>query len=156
MSRSGAMVNKIIKRDGKDCHYCGRTTVRSDAERLNRFPTVEHVLPRSLGGENSIENYVLACYKCNQKRGSHLFYCDCRECQEKILDALYSPARLQRIFDAIVAHNKPLISKDRKPVVAGRGKWKVRIGHNQQYFYTFEEAVKFASTATFVKDRDYA
>jgi 5-methylcytosine-specific restriction endonuclease McrA len=52
----------IFARDGNRCQYCGR-----------RFPTSElsldHVVPRSRGGETSWENVVCSCVKCNVKKG---------------------------------------------------------------------------------------
>jgi 5-methylcytosine-specific restriction endonuclease McrA len=52
----------IFARDGNHCQYCGR-----------RFPTTElsldHVKPRSRGGETSWENIVCSCVKCNVKKG---------------------------------------------------------------------------------------
>lgn len=32
-------------------------------------PTVDHVIPRSLGGETTIENLVTSCSPCNNKKG---------------------------------------------------------------------------------------
>ncbi len=52
----------IFARDGNRCQYCGR-----------KFPTSElsldHVTPRSRGGETSWENIVCSCVKCNVKKG---------------------------------------------------------------------------------------
>ena len=52
----------IFARDGNRCQYCGR-----------KFPTSElsldHVLPRSRGGDTSWENVVCSCVKCNVKKG---------------------------------------------------------------------------------------
>ncbi len=54
----------IFARDGSRCQYCG-----------TRFPTTElsldHVVPRSQGGESSWENVVCACLRCNIKKGGH-------------------------------------------------------------------------------------
>ena len=52
----------IYKRDRNTCQYCGSTT------RL----TIDHVLPRSRGGEDSWENLVVACSSCNTKKGNKL------------------------------------------------------------------------------------
>jgi 5-methylcytosine-specific restriction endonuclease McrA len=52
----------IFSRDGNHCQYCGK-----------RFPTAElsldHVLPRSRGGQTTWENIVCACVGCNVKKG---------------------------------------------------------------------------------------
>lgn len=45
------------------CEYC------HSSERLSasRF-TVDHVIPKSLGGSDEIDNLALACRRCNEKR----------------------------------------------------------------------------------------
>jgi 5-methylcytosine-specific restriction endonuclease McrA len=52
----------IFARDNNQCQYCGK-----------RYPTSElsldHVVPRSQGGENSWENIVCACIDCNVRKG---------------------------------------------------------------------------------------
>lgn len=52
----------IYARDGNKCQYCGAT----------RNLTIDHVIPSSKGGDNSWENLVCACYKCNTKKGNKL------------------------------------------------------------------------------------
>lgn len=48
------------------CKYCGRQLFsRLDA-------TVDHVIPRSLGGRDRPSNYVAACHPCNTGKGSKL------------------------------------------------------------------------------------
>lgn len=52
----------IFARDNNRCQYCGK-----------RFPTSElsldHVMPRSRGGEASWENIVCCCVQCNVRKG---------------------------------------------------------------------------------------
>jgi len=45
------------------CEYC------HSPERLsaNRF-TVDHVIPKSLGGSDALDNLALACRRCNERR----------------------------------------------------------------------------------------
>ena len=43
-----------------NCHWCGRQF---------EYLTVDHVLPRALGGGNSSENKVRACIQCNALKG---------------------------------------------------------------------------------------
>ncbi|WP_230529826.1 HNH endonuclease [Microvirga roseola] len=61
----------VFARDGGRCVYCGVATHRL-AKGQSRSPTLatlDHVVPRSLGGPLSRENLVLACQACNNERG---------------------------------------------------------------------------------------
>lgn len=51
----------LYKRDNFTCQYCGKTP---GSEEL----TLDHVIPRSKGGETTWENCVIACVKCNTKK----------------------------------------------------------------------------------------
>jgi 5-methylcytosine-specific restriction endonuclease McrA len=53
----------VLARDGWTCQYCG-----SDKPSL----TVDHVIPRSRGGESVWENIVASCAPCNRKKGNRL------------------------------------------------------------------------------------
>ena len=53
----------LFKRDGYTCQYCGR---RPGTEEL----TIDHVIPRSQGGESNWENCVVACVACNARKGN--------------------------------------------------------------------------------------
>ena len=52
----------IIKRDGHRCMYCGRT---------DGSMTVDHVIPKRLGGKDTWEHLVCACTKCNNRKGDN-------------------------------------------------------------------------------------
>ena len=52
----------IYARDHNLCQYCGRSFP-------TRELTLDHVLPRVQGGENSWDNLVCACVKCNARKG---------------------------------------------------------------------------------------
>jgi 5-methylcytosine-specific restriction endonuclease McrA len=52
----------ILKRDTHTCQYCGR----NGGERM----TIDHVIPKSLGGRTVWENVVSACRACNLKKGN--------------------------------------------------------------------------------------
>lgn len=52
----------VMLRDGHQCQYCSR---RPPIRDLN----IDHVLPRSRGGEDSWENLVTACRPCNLRKG---------------------------------------------------------------------------------------
>lgn len=55
----------IWLRDEGCCQYCEKKIALHEA-------TVDHVIPKSKGGQNNWENVTLACAKCNQKKGSRL------------------------------------------------------------------------------------
>lgn len=50
------------------CCWCGCATVPEPNKRNS--VTVEHILPRSMGGSNDMDNLAAACARCNQKRGT--------------------------------------------------------------------------------------
>lgn len=52
----------VHKRDGNKCVYCGET------ENL----TLDHVIPKSRGGQHTWDNLVTACMKCNNKKDNFL------------------------------------------------------------------------------------
>ena len=51
---------KIFDRDGRVCVYCG------SCENLS----VDHILPKSLGGGDEEENLVTSCSRCNSMKGA--------------------------------------------------------------------------------------
>lgn len=52
--------HNIFKRDQLRCVYCG------SPETL----TIDHVIPKSMGGRDSWDNLVTACQRCNSKKGN--------------------------------------------------------------------------------------
>ena len=54
----------ILRRDGHRCQYCGRGG--------DVALTVDHVVARAKGGQDSWENLVAACVRCNNKKGDRL------------------------------------------------------------------------------------
>ncbi len=52
----------VLARDGYSCQYCGST----------RHLTMDHVVPRSRGGDTSWENIVTSCAPCNLRKGCKL------------------------------------------------------------------------------------
>jgi 5-methylcytosine-specific restriction endonuclease McrA len=51
---------EILRRDEYTCQYCGQHTTSL---------TVDHVVPRRLGGRHSWDNLVAACPNCNHRKG---------------------------------------------------------------------------------------
>jgi len=55
----------IYARDRNRCQYCGKKFPMSEL-------SLDHVVPRSRGGEMTWENIVCACVACNVKKGGRL------------------------------------------------------------------------------------
>jgi 5-methylcytosine-specific restriction endonuclease McrA len=53
----------LFARDSWTCVYCGATDVRL---------TLDHVVPRSRGGDSVWENVVTSCAPCNLRKGNRL------------------------------------------------------------------------------------
>ena len=52
----------LFKRDHETCQYCG------DQPGLDSL-TIDHIVPRSRGGQHTWENLVSACRVCNHRKG---------------------------------------------------------------------------------------
>lgn len=62
--RLGLRVTRAIwERDGHACVYCGAT-----AEQSGAHLHLDHLTPRSAGGQDVASNLVLACRGCNSAR----------------------------------------------------------------------------------------
>ncbi len=53
---------EVLKRDKHTCQYCGSS----------KHLTLDHVIPRSQGGQHRWDNVVTACERCNQIKGDRL------------------------------------------------------------------------------------
>ncbi len=51
---------EVLRRDDYTCQYCGQKF---------SYLTIDHVIPRRLGGPHSWENLVAACPGCNHRKG---------------------------------------------------------------------------------------
>jgi 5-methylcytosine-specific restriction endonuclease McrA len=55
--------SNILLRDDEKCQYCGKHS---------RDLTLDHVVPRSRGGQSSWDNLVACCKACNARKGNRL------------------------------------------------------------------------------------
>ena len=51
----------LMRRDNYLCAYCG-----------TKADTIDHVIPRSRGGQHVWENCVASCTRCNHRKADHL------------------------------------------------------------------------------------
>jgi len=59
---------RILQKQNYRCYYCKRLLTKKTA-------TMDHVIPRShTSGYHTSSNCVVACFECNNKKGSKLAY----------------------------------------------------------------------------------
>jgi 5-methylcytosine-specific restriction endonuclease McrA len=51
---------EVLRRDNFTCQYCGQHVP---------YLTIDHIVPRRLGGKHSWKNLVAACPPCNHRKG---------------------------------------------------------------------------------------
>jgi 5-methylcytosine-specific restriction endonuclease McrA len=51
----------VLRRDAHRCAYCAKPAA-----------TIDHVIPRSRGGQDSWENLVACCLRCNNIKGDRM------------------------------------------------------------------------------------
>jgi 5-methylcytosine-specific restriction endonuclease McrA len=87
----------ILRRDGHRCIYCGAASGTL---------TIDHIIPKSQGGEDSWENLATACVKCNNKK-------DDRSLEEANMKLLKKPIRPNHI--TFIKHSINKIDESWKP-----------------------------------------
>ena len=73
-------IEGLIARDGRKCYLCGVNTDFNDHyideggsfHVGDSYPTIEHVVPLSKGGNHSWANTKVACWRCNTRKGTRL------------------------------------------------------------------------------------
>lgn len=60
----------ILNRDGgMICYYCKCPVIRT-IKTVSNQATIDHIRPKKRGGKTELDNLVIACLDCNQKKGS--------------------------------------------------------------------------------------
>jgi 5-methylcytosine-specific restriction endonuclease McrA len=66
---------KVLARDSYKCYLCNRTVKRiheGGKQEDGSLATVDHVIPRSKGGTDDLENLKTCCYNCNNRKADEL------------------------------------------------------------------------------------
>jgi len=74
----------IFLRDNYTCAYCGQLVT-------DRTATIDHIVPKSRGGEWSWENLITCCSSCNQMKGNKTP----EEAQMTLLFKPYEPKKFE-------------------------------------------------------------
>lgn len=61
---------KVFEADGYRCHICKHLTDPTTTFPHPRYPTIDHIVPISLGGQHSQENCATACHGCNLRKNA--------------------------------------------------------------------------------------
>lgn len=88
--------SNIIVRDNYTCQYCGKIFTKHQL-------TIDHVLPKSKGGDKSWLNLVACCILCNQRKGDKLL----SQTKMSLLRLPFQPTNaIQHIFQGILKETK--------------------------------------------------
>lgn len=93
---------EVFRRDNFTCQYCGSSF---------RDLTIDHILPRHLGGAHVWDNVVTACSYCNHKKGG-------RTLQQSGMRLLKTPVEPQASAEYLYDHYVKVYS-DWEPFVRG-------------------------------------
>lgn len=80
-----ALYPAVAERAGERCEYC-----RAPQTFFNFAFEVEHILPRSAGGDDSTDNLALACSSCNRYKSNFRTGYDAAD---EVTVALFDPRR---------------------------------------------------------------
>lgn len=109
----------IYARDRGACQYCGKKVSRDDFE-------YEHVVPQSRGGRTTWENIVVACTKCNQKKGNKTP----AEARMKLLKTPVKPEKLPAAFLTHL-HWRPHMPQTWRPYLRDVMYWKDELENDE-------------------------
>ena len=89
----------VFYRDKFTCQYCGKVGQEKDL-------TLDHILPRSRGGETSWLNIVTACEPCNIKKADKLL----AQTSMQLMKAPYEPLWMSLLTLRLTSQQKQLWS----------------------------------------------
>jgi 5-methylcytosine-specific restriction endonuclease McrA len=75
------------------CIHCGRRHTLTPAGEPLSSATIEHIVPKNHGGDDSITNLAIACTRCNVLKGSRL---DCRQWDDPVLQRVIATLQDRR------------------------------------------------------------
>ncbi|MCF8450408.1 MAG: HIT domain-containing protein [Taibaiella sp.] len=106
---SGSIKYEVLKRARFRCELCGSM----DSEKALE---VDHIVPKNLGGEDSINNYQALCYSCNAMKRDHDstdFRGLNKEYEHRVHDCIFCKIETKRI---VSENNLAYLIYDQYPV----------------------------------------
>lgn len=94
--RNRIIRNMLSRQQAGLCLYCLRKT-QIDKQWHPLFRTLDHVIPKTLGGRSHISNLVVACRECNHDFGSSTWNRD-----ESMIEWYRSRLRAWLAFDPCI------------------------------------------------------
>lgn len=107
------MAVKKLSLRAQKCHYCG----------TEPGATLDHIVPRVLGGPYSSWNLQPACWECNRQKTDNWPTCDCAKCQTAIRQFCQNPVWVAKAVNVltlrrdVLAKNIELIQTIRLPAL---------------------------------------
>lgn len=94
----------LLEKFNRRCVYCGKTNVPLE---------IEHIIPKSRGGSNRIDNLAIACRECNQakdnKTAEEFGYPDIQKQVKKSLrDVAILNATRWKVYEALIVTGLPV------------------------------------------------
>lgn len=94
----------LLEKYNRKCCYCGKENVPLE---------VEHIIPKSRGGTNRIDNLCLSCHECNQKKGNltaeEFGYPEVqRQVKETLKDASVVNSTRWKVYDVLLRIGLPV------------------------------------------------
>jgi diadenosine tetraphosphate (Ap4A) HIT family hydrolase/5-methylcytosine-specific restriction endonuclease McrA len=127
---SGSIRYEVLKRAKSRCELCG-------CSHEERALEVDHIVPKSLGGEDSINNYQALCYSCNSSKNNN-DDTDMRGVREKyevrISSCIFCDVNKKKIIEQ---NNLALLMFDQYPVTSGH-MLIIPKRHSENYFSLFQ------------------
>jgi 5-methylcytosine-specific restriction endonuclease McrA len=68
--RLRTLLRFCFEREAGRCFWCDQPTTMTSAKERDCIATVDHIIPQRERGGDEPENVVLACWRCNNERGS--------------------------------------------------------------------------------------
>ena len=76
-------IRAVYERDSGVCYMCGCKCDFADWHpgKIRKwtagdtYPTIDHVVPISKGGKDTLDNVRLSCFKCNMSKGTKIIGC---------------------------------------------------------------------------------